>query len=66
LKISTRPDFLVPATETILTDGRTDVKKKVLFLEKNPFGSDESNPGGYFHTLDVFFRTFGRRPDGPQ
>ena len=46
-------------------DGRT-WKKKVRFLEKSPFGSDGSKPDGYFRTLDAFFRTFGRRPDGPQ
>ena len=66
LSTSTRPDLLVPAAETVLTDGRTDVKKKVRFLEKSPFGSDGSKPDGYFRTLDAFFRTFGRRPDGPQ
>ena len=66
LSTSNRPDLLVPAAETVLTDGRTDVKKKVRFLEKSPFGSDGSKPDGYFRTLDAFFRTFGRRPDGPQ
>ena len=59
LSTSTRPDLLVPAAETV-------VKKKVRFLDKNPFGSDGSKPDGYFRTLDAFFRTFGRRPDGPQ
>ena len=58
LSTSTRPD--------LLTHGRTDVKKKVRFLEKSPFGSDGSKPDGYFRTLDAFFRTFGRRPDGPE
>ena len=66
LSTSTRPDLLVPAAETVLTDGRTDVKIKVRFLEKSPFGSDGSKADGYFRTLDAFFRTFGRRPDGPQ
>ena len=66
LSTSTRPDLLVPAAETVLTDGRTDVKKKACFLEKSPFGSDGSKLDGYFRTLDAFFRTFGRRPDGPQ
>ena len=58
LSTSTRP-------ETVLTDGRTDVKKKcVCFL--SPFGLDRSKLDGYFCTLDAFFRTFGRRPDAPQ
>ena len=34
LSTPSRPDLLVPAAETVLTDGRTDVKKKVRFLEK--------------------------------
>ena len=66
LSTSTRPNLLVPAAETGLTDGRTDVKKKVRFLEKSPFGSDGSKPDGYFRTLDAFFCTFGCRPDRPQ
>ena len=59
LSTSTRLDLVVPAAETVLTDGRTDVKKKVCFWTKSPFGSDGSK-------LDGYFRTFGRRPDGPQ
>ena len=54
LSTSTRADLLVPAAETVLTDGRTDVKKKVRFLEISPFGSDGSKPDGYFRTLDAF------------
>ena len=42
------------------------MKKKVLFFKKSPFGSDGSELDGYFRTLDAFFRTFGRLPDGPQ
>ena len=34
LSTPSRPDLLVLAAETVLTDGRTDVKKKVPFLEK--------------------------------
>ena len=30
------------------------------------FCSDGSELDGYVRTLDVFFRTFGRRPNGPQ
>ena len=40
LSTSTRPDLLVPAAETVLTDGRTDVKKRCVFWKKSPFGSD--------------------------
>ena len=56
---------MVPTAETFdwWTDGR---EKKVPFFKKRPFGSDGSELDGYFRTLDTFFRTFGRFPDGPQ
>ena len=44
-------------------DGR---EEKGVFWKKSPFGSDGSKLDGYFRTLDAFFRTFGRCPDGPQ
>jgi len=50
LSTSTRPDLVVPAAETVLMDGRTDVKKKVRFFGKSPFGSDGSKLDGYFRT----------------
>ena len=34
LSTSTRPDLVVPAAETVLTDGRTDVKKRCVFWKK--------------------------------
>ena len=49
-------------------DGWTDVKKKVFFGKKVLLvrTGPNSKLDGYFRTLDAFFRTFGRRPDGPQ
>jgi hypothetical protein len=55
---------VVPTAEPVLTDGLTDVKRKCVL--KKPFGSDGPKLDGYICTLDAFFRTFGRRPDGPQ
>ena len=36
LSTSTRPDLVVPAAETVLTDGRTDVEKKVRLKKTHP------------------------------
>ena len=65
LSTSTRPDLLVPAAETILTDGRTDVKKKVRFLEKKSFWFGRVQAGRifpYFGRIFPYFRTPSGRP----
>ena len=62
LSTSTRPDLLVPAAETVLTDGRTDVKKdafffKVLLVWTGPNWTDISVLWTHFSVLSDAVRT---------
>lgn len=65
LSTSTRPDLVVPAAETVLTDGRTDVKKKVRFFGKKSFWFGRVQAGRifpYFGRIFPYFRTPSGRP----
>ena len=65
LSTSTRPDLVVPAAETVLTDGRTDVKKKVRFWKKKSFLFGRVQTGRifpYFGRIFPYFRTPSGRP----
>ena len=65
LSTSTRPDLLVPAAETVLTDGRTDVKKKGAFFGKKSFWFGRVQAGRifpYFGRIFPYFRTPSGRP----
>ena len=65
LSTSTRPDLLVPAAETVLTDGRTDVKKKGAFFGKKSFWFGRVQAGRifpYFGRVFPYFRTPSGRP----
>ena len=65
LSTSTRLDLVVPAAETVLTDGRTDVKKKVCFWKKKSFWFGRVQTGRifpYFGRIFPYFRTPSGRP----